>query len=1669
MTTIEIYNSNWSNFFNSSSADMPNNATFKLMENITITTNHHLILGDGSTFDGQKYKITINVGGTFGGLFKMAYADNKVENLEVVVIAGTTLPDFKGWIGSNNETVDQGTHGTVSNCSVDWSGTIMGSWCGGIVGAYSFCTVNNCWTKGTIGEYGGGIFGYNSIFGSAINCYSIGNISDHSGGIFGSDSGATATNCYSIGDISSDGGGIFGSAVSGATATYCYSIGDISSSGGGIFGSSDAGTATNCYFFNKGISSSAIGGSQVDSTFENSSWKAFNTNELPDSNWSTDHWLVDNSGTIAEATRYFPILQAFRSTPWDSAVYDNYNAEGRFIPPIPTTTLVTANVATSTYGDSISFIANVTSTSGVTGNVVFYDESDLGNALSSEIVIVSGNAELVINNLLPGTRTIRGSYLGDTSFEASFGNVEVTINSPVYDSSEDTIDGFAITANAIIELTANLAYPQTEGNAILFSAYVTYDTDQVVTLGNVTFTSNIMTGTLGDGDINVNEGYANLSISSLSVGSHTITATYNGSTDYFNGNTKTMSFVIDAAAPTSQDTFVELTSNIASPIYGDTIEFTANVTLAYSTAVTSGNVSFTNNSGDYEYANVEVNSAGLATFTINTLVPGDYTIKASYLGAEEFNANLDTLDITVGQPTYDPSNDSDSSLTITANTIVNLTANVESPQYAGNSILFSAYITYGSGIVVNTGNVTFTDSIDGTIGTVADVINGFANVTTSSLSGNAIGRTITATYNGATGFNSNVDTLDYTVYPLEYDSTYGTFDQFNVSKKDLDTITFEIYDGETQLNPGTSISIAKTLTLKAIVEDTTQTLTGNVEFEYYNGTNWQPANIDLSGENINFDGDGNDNDYLFEATFVPKPDMTKLLARYNGDNNLNSKESDEFYLTTLGNFESIKIISPEPTLDGSTYILPEATYGDAIEIRVELIITGQNNPPFNSYTFYLNISPTNTDGLPLNSFSVYGSSVVKDDSYSSTTNERYTITFSNMILKPINSEGAQTITIGMSLNNYYTMDGFKDTTDDLDYSIEVLKKTVYDSDFTIIISANTSKEFNDSTSSNVTSTNVTVTPNGGVLVDNDTVDDLDLEFSSASYTSASVGPSKTIQVSYIQATPTNENDYSYYKFNALALTLSSEQGMITKKSVALTDGNLIIGNDTALSITTFTYGETIYLDLSLGGLAAAPEGSVEFSYSLDGTSNVPIVTAFISQQDGSNYKYSITTTELPPTSLTIKAEFIGTDTDGTEINHSFSQYVFTKSLTGNVAEPTDLSVELSEDGLSANVNCDEGSADGYELFYTKDSDAEVPYTDTNGYDKFIGEITITPGVGTYNFSFRAYVTINGNDYFSQKVDYYNNPVTFASPIETTTITITSSPSTENYGNTITLTASVKDSSDAAVTSGNVTFYYDDTLLGTSDDGIFTFITTALPVGINTITATYNGTTEYAANTTAPDSSVDYTIKPLAPSLRDLTITDITDEKVLATVAFTDAADPGTITSYKLYYSTNSDVSSSTEITTSSDNIKLTEAMPTSSSSPISIEILPGTYYLLIEAIGTDDVASDKSTPASGPINVKATQITLDPSDLSSLTYGRPFTITATVTATVTEGSNNVNEGTVTLYDQDNNELDTKTIETDGTASFTFNDTLSNALSRSVTKITAVYQDTEDQEGTIVDI
>jgi hypothetical protein len=133
-------------------------------------------------------------------------------------------------------------------------------------------------------------------------------------------------------------------------------------------------------------------------------------------------------------------------------------------------------------------------------------------------------------------------------------------------------------------------------------------------------------------------------------------------------------------------------------------------------------------------------------------------------------------------------------------------------------------------------------------------------------------------------------------------------------------------------------------------------------------------------------------------------------------------------------------------------------------------------------------------------------------------------------------------------------------------------------------------------------------------------------------------------------------------------------------------------------------------------------------------------------------------------------------------------------------------------------------------------------------ESFTTAATTTSAAGTYPIVPAA----TGAQVASYNVTIVNGTLTVSGVSTTTTL---SAPPSAAYGASVTLTATVI--STAGTPGGIVTFYSGATSLGTgtlnSSNGVATLSTTTLPVGTDTLTATYAATGNFGASTSAASS------------------------------------------------------------------------------------------------------------------------------------------------------------------------------------------------------------------------
>ncbi|TVT21195.1 Ig-like domain repeat protein, partial [Amycolatopsis rhizosphaerae] len=232
---------------------------------------------------------------------------------------------------------------------------------------------------------------------------------------------------------------------------------------------------------------------------------------------------------------------------------------------------------------------------------------------------------------------------------------------------------------------------------------------------------------------------ASVSVSTLTAGTHTITATYSGDTN-FTGSTTSTTQTVDKAA-----TSTTVTTTPSPSVYGQAVTVTATVTptapLPTGAAGPTGTVTFTiSDDGPALTAPVDP-ATGQAAVSLDTLSVGSHSVTAAYSGDANFTLSTAAgVTETVGKAATDT--------TLTA---------LPNPSTYGQSVTFTATVSpttpLPTGAAGPTGTVTFT--IDGTPNTVALI----GNQATYTIGGLTVGNhTVVATYDGDTNFTGSTST-----------------------------------------------------------------------------------------------------------------------------------------------------------------------------------------------------------------------------------------------------------------------------------------------------------------------------------------------------------------------------------------------------------------------------------------------------------------------------------------------------------------------------------------------------------------------------------------------------------------------------------------------------------------------------------------------------------------------------------------------------------------------------------------------------------------------------------------------------------------------------------------------------------------------------------------------
>ena len=177
----------------------------------------------------------------------------------------------------------------------------------------------------------------------------------------------------------------------------------------------------------------------------------------------------------------------------------------------------------------------------------------------------SGVATFITASLSGGGHTMTATYSGDSNFSSSTST-----------AFTQTVTNLTASATALL----SSLNPATSGQSVTFTATVSsYGSLTTTPTGSVTFYDS--TASLGMMALN-GSGVATLATSSLSVASHTITATYGGDTNYSPSSSGPVVEVIDAVSA-AMPTFSPVAGTYTSPQLVTISSTTAGAAIYYTT------------------------------------------------------------------------------------------------------------------------------------------------------------------------------------------------------------------------------------------------------------------------------------------------------------------------------------------------------------------------------------------------------------------------------------------------------------------------------------------------------------------------------------------------------------------------------------------------------------------------------------------------------------------------------------------------------------------------------------------------------------------------------------------------------------------------------------------------------------------------------------------------------------------------------------------------------------------------------------------------------------------------------------------------------------------------------------------------------------------------------
>jgi hypothetical protein len=277
---------------------------------------------------------------------------------------------------------------------------------------------------------------------------------------------------------------------------------------------------------------------------------------------------------------------------------------GQVVNQASTTTTVASSLNPSTYGQSVTFTATITPQYGgqASGTVTFKDGSTtLGSAAVS-----SNAASLTTSSLAAGTHSITAVYSGTSNFTGSTSN---------------TLSQVVTAQTATTTKLVSSINPSVSGKPVSFTASVSS------LAGTPTGKIEFLNGKTILATVTLTSGSAKYTTSKLPAGSNSITAVYEGDSEYNGSTSPAVNQIVLVATTTT------LSSSPNPSTYGQAVVFTAKVSSSSGAPPNGETVSFMKGT---TVLGTKALSGGSVSFTTSTLKVGTNAITAVYAGDPNF-------------------------------------------------------------------------------------------------------------------------------------------------------------------------------------------------------------------------------------------------------------------------------------------------------------------------------------------------------------------------------------------------------------------------------------------------------------------------------------------------------------------------------------------------------------------------------------------------------------------------------------------------------------------------------------------------------------------------------------------------------------------------------------------------------------------------------------------------------------------------------------------------------------------------------------------------------------------------------------------------------------------------------------------------------------------------